>query len=72
MTEPHPAMRLLRAGVPLSLLLDLADPEGPDTRAIMEAERCAARDAEASRFRGLAGALSTPSGGVRGPLSEPA
>ena len=29
MSEPHPAMRLLRAGVPLSLLLDLADPAGP-------------------------------------------
>jgi hypothetical protein len=38
-SEQHPAMRLLRAGIPLSLLLDLADPNGPDTQAIMEAER---------------------------------
>jgi len=27
-------MRLLRAGVPLSLLIDLVDPEGPDSSAI--------------------------------------
>jgi hypothetical protein len=44
-SESHPAMQLLRAGIPLSLLLDLANPEGPDTRGIMEAER---RDAEAA------------------------
>jgi hypothetical protein len=65
-------MRLLRAGVPLSLLLDLADPQGPDTRAIMEAERCDAREAEQARFRTLAAALSTPAGAVRGPVAEPA
>ena len=29
----------LRAGVPLSLLLDLAAPEGPDSRAIARYER---------------------------------
>jgi hypothetical protein len=56
-------MRLLRAGIPLSLLLDLADPDGPDTRAIMEAERLdalAACEAQLGRFRSLAGTLSEP------------
>ena len=37
-------MRLLRAGIPLSLLLDLADPAGPDTRRIMAVERRDAQD----------------------------
>jgi hypothetical protein len=53
-------MRLLRAGVPLSLLLDLADPHGPDTRAIMDAERRDACEATAARLRTLAGSLSEP------------
>lgn len=56
-------MQLLRAGVPLSLLLDLADPDGPDTRAIMEAERrdaLAACEAPLARFRTLARTLSEP------------
>jgi hypothetical protein len=35
---PHP-MRLLAAGVPLSLLLDLASPLGPDSEYIAAAER---------------------------------
>jgi hypothetical protein len=44
-------MRLLRAGIPLSLLLDLADPEGPDTRGIMayEADDAAAETAPLGR-----------------------
>lgn len=46
-TEHHPldlpALRrrtgeLLRAGVPLTLLLDLADPEGPDSAALFGRE----------------------------------
>jgi hypothetical protein len=32
-------MHLLDSGVPLSLLLDLADPAGPDSRAINAVER---------------------------------
>lgn len=37
--EPDPAeMDLLRAGVPLSLLLDLAEPEGPHSRELLEHE----------------------------------
>jgi hypothetical protein len=44
----------------LSLLLDLADPHGPDTRAIMEAERRDAEEAQAARVRRLAGTLSEP------------
>ena len=56
-------MRLLRAGVPLSLLLDLADPDGPDTRAIMAAERrdaLSACEARLAGLRTLAGTLSEP------------
>lgn len=34
-----PAKTLLEAGIPLSLLLDLADPAGPDSRAINAVER---------------------------------
>jgi hypothetical protein len=33
------AFALLRSGVPLSLLLDLASPEGPDSREIARSER---------------------------------
>jgi hypothetical protein len=40
---PPMAMRLLAAGVPLSLLLDLANPTGPDSETIAAAERPAAR-----------------------------
>jgi hypothetical protein len=32
-------MRLLAAGIPLSLLLDLASPHGPDSRGIIAHER---------------------------------
>lgn len=35
----HPVMALLGQGVPLSLLLDLADPAGPPSREILEQER---------------------------------
>ncbi|HEU0132130.1 MAG TPA: hypothetical protein VFQ85_14170 [Mycobacteriales bacterium] len=37
-----PALELLRSGVPLSLLLDLAAPNGPDSREIARRERGAA------------------------------
>ncbi|HTR69015.1 MAG TPA: hypothetical protein VMH41_02155 [Mycobacteriales bacterium] len=37
-TSPSLAMRLLTAGVPLSLLLDLAVPGGPDSTAILADE----------------------------------
>lgn len=33
------AMRLLDAGVPLSLLFDLVSPDGPDSAWILETER---------------------------------
>ena len=36
-------MRLLASGVPLTLLLDLLDPAGPDSRSIMRAEACPLR-----------------------------
>jgi hypothetical protein len=35
------AMRLLDAGVPLTLLFDLLSPDGPDSLSILEAERAA-------------------------------
>lgn len=34
----HPVMTALAAGVPLSLLADLADPAGPDSRLIYDTE----------------------------------
>ena len=34
-----PVMELLARGVPLSLLMDLAEPTGPDSRAINATER---------------------------------
>ena len=34
-----PVMRLMEQGVPVTLLLDLADPDGPDSRAINAVER---------------------------------
>jgi hypothetical protein len=34
-----PVMHLLDSGIPLTLLLDLADPAGPDSRAINAVER---------------------------------
>ena len=37
------ARSLLRAGVPLSLLVDLADPAGPDSSAVYAAERADTR-----------------------------
>ena len=37
--EPAVAMRLLAAGVPLSLLLDLISPDGPDSERIAAIER---------------------------------
>jgi hypothetical protein len=39
-TNPiSPAMRLLAAGIPLSLLIDLVSPLGPDSRGIIAHER---------------------------------
>ncbi|MEZ5117688.1 MAG: hypothetical protein R2737_15620 [Candidatus Nanopelagicales bacterium] len=32
-------MRLLRSGIPLTLLMDLADPTGPRSEEILESER---------------------------------
>ena len=37
-------MELLRQGVPLTLLCDLADPAGPASREILEVERSLAID----------------------------
>ena len=34
-----PVMHLLESGIPLSLLIDLASPGGPDSRAINAVER---------------------------------
>lgn len=36
--EPEPMSRWLAAGVPVTLLLDLADPEGPDSWEILLGE----------------------------------
>lgn len=71
-SEPHPAMRLLRAGIPLSLLLDLADPGGPDTRGIMAYEAHTAEDETAPLSRELAGAAASRTELVRGLLGDTA
>jgi hypothetical protein len=39
MTERTAVLQLLATGIPLSLLLDLALPEGPDSAAIARYER---------------------------------
>jgi hypothetical protein len=41
MAGPSQVLEWLRLGVPLSLLLDLAAPEGPDSREIARYERAA-------------------------------
>jgi hypothetical protein len=41
--DPPFAMRLLAAGVPLLLLLDLAAPGGPDSEVIADTERAGYR-----------------------------
>ena len=40
-TAPSPVMALLAAGCPITLLCDLADPDGPDSIAMNAAERSA-------------------------------
>jgi len=72
LSEQHPGMRWLRAGIPMSLLLDLADPAGPDTRGIMEEERRAERDAPPPLRRTLAGAVSARSADAARPSAESA
>jgi hypothetical protein len=69
-SKPHPAMRLLRAGIPLSLLLDLADPDGPDTRGIMAYEAHCAQAETAPLSRELAGAAASRSELIRGLLGD--
>lgn len=45
----HPVMELLAAGVPISLLCDLAEPHGPDSELISRAEqRSVPRDTAAA------------------------
>jgi hypothetical protein len=41
-TEVGGVMDLLRQGIPLTLLLDLADPAGPRSAEILESERAQA------------------------------
>ena len=36
--QPHPLMAVLAAGVPLTLLVDLADADGPDSARIFRRE----------------------------------
>lgn len=48
--QPHPLMAVLAAGVPLTLLVDLADADGPDSARIFRREV-----ADLSWLTGLAG-----------------
>jgi hypothetical protein len=36
---PHPIMTMLATGVPLTLLMDLQDPDGPDSQMIYRLEQ---------------------------------
>lgn len=55
----HPVMSALTAGVPLSLLADLADPAGPDSRHIYATET-----ADLSWLRDLAFPSTIPAAGM--------
>ena len=46
MAQQHRLLAYLEAGIPLRLLLDLACPDGPDSRAIYSAEErlCSSSD----------------------------
>lgn len=70
-----PVMRLLAAGIPLTLLLDLAHPDGPDSRGILARER-RERDEAARRAPDPAATRFTPTvrAGVRaaGPFTASA
>jgi hypothetical protein len=43
MTREDAVFEWLRSGVPLSLLIDLISPDGPDSREIAEVERAVSR-----------------------------
>ena len=47
-SQPHPVMAALADGCPLTLLIDLTDPRGPDSKRIMAREH-----ADMSWLRGL-------------------
>ena len=49
-------MHWLRTGVPITLVADLADPRGPDSRAIMAQEAIMADVLDAERQAVIAGA----------------
>jgi hypothetical protein len=52
---PHPIMTLLTAGVPLTLILDLAYPDGPDSQMIYRLEQPVDAPAPASAAAAPAG-----------------
>ena len=53
--RPHPVMAALAAGCPLTLLIDLTDSRGPDSKRIMAREH-----ADMSWLRGLGRAADRP------------
>jgi hypothetical protein len=55
--RPHPVMAALAAGCPLTLLIDLTDARGPDSRRIMAREH-----ADMSWLRGLGQKADRPVG----------
>jgi hypothetical protein len=54
--RPHPVMAALADGCPLTLLIDLTDSRGPDSKLIMAREH-----ADMSWLRGLGQAAGVPS-----------
>lgn len=59
--QPHPLMAVLAAGVPLTLLVDLADADGPDSARIFRREV-----ADLSWLTGLAGLAADGDGEAPG------
>jgi hypothetical protein len=55
--RPHPVMAALAAGCPLTLLIDLTDARGPDSRRIMAQEH-----ADLSWLKGLGQTADRPTG----------
>jgi hypothetical protein len=58
--RPHPVMAALAAGCPLTLLIDLTDSHGPDSKRIISREH-----ADMSWLRGLGRTTDTTTSGSR-------
>jgi hypothetical protein len=62
--DPHPLMAALAAGLPVTLLADLLDPQGPDSRQILAAEAAEA-DVTAASPKADPGTAACPPASIR-------